>query len=774
MCVALCSHLCGPCSLVKRFNGPFSRDICLQLTFSKTPDSLAITDAYTTKHFIDESNSELFFRCESEESRSSWLEEITRAINYIKYVDSNPRTDDSSGASTSPDDDATDDTSSLTNTDEGTDDGDIELMDDLDLNDMLEIEEKVVTGLRSSNNLDAPPPVPPISTTDIKDAAASAEEERFVNGTRSFISKSDKDLAAQECSVLIAALAAAKIEAKTALNPLSRKRAKKRTELLLRKTKACKNWAYLAIRYVSESLVLDEHCLLLLTQLHCPGSNSRLSRGSRTCPRSSGFSSESQVRKRATSKHPNTPIKHTRADPIKHTTTYRNTPIKTRCPLFAPTYIPTYMFCVCVAPIKTRCPCSRRLLPCSHRLPRLFTPCIWAATGYFAQLVRDILPNCVRAACKNRDQKMVDYFVTKQNVDVNTMNALGIPLIHFAMIGDGDPTDTFEESMALFMHMHQVLKGDPYTYTHTGQHLMFFLIVGNNNDTVTRKLDYCVDELKLDPRCVDKYGVSLLHWCVLYNNRIAMEHIYNKGWEVHSRAKWRSNMELFSRAGFIPDAIAQASSEWRSRGLLKYANSASPLGVAILHNNGSFAKYLMGLGSQDCQCTKRHGLFQDNCGDLEMAAIAWPELLPEVLESFGELQDSYGDVGPRKKNTVTYENNQSGESGGYIKKRYAIQVRKANKRRRARDGAKTKKTKKRIAGRVVHAFTHVYGHFCPHRRPLCSHVYAPPPLFTHVCMPAGYARQPRDSRQQVAPLYIGPHELPRGVRRADYEAHNSD
>jgi hypothetical protein len=267
------------------------------------------------------------------------------------------------------------------------------------------------------------------------------------------------------------------------------------------------------------------------------------------------------------------------------------------------------------------------------KLKRFFDMMDGKPGAYMAEVVKNILPNVVRAACRRNDQQMVDYMILKRGVDVNALNSVGMPLIYFSILGNS------AANMGLFIHMKEELGGDPTIKSHMGQNLLFYIIVEGSTDRVKPKLDYCVNELGLDPRTVDKYGCSLLHWCVLHQNMDAAQYIYDKGWEVHSRAKWRSLLELLEQINFIPDDVKQASSEWRSRGLLKYANDASPLGVAILHNNGRFAKMLMGLGSHNCICTKRKNLFEDNCRDLEMVAKAWPELLPDVLESFGEVED---------------------------------------------------------------------------------------------------------------------------------------
>ncbi|GMH76303.1 hypothetical protein TrLO_g11620 [Triparma laevis f. longispina] len=256
-------------------------------------------------------------------------------------------------------------------------------------------------------------------------------------------------------------------------------------------------------------------------------------------------------------------------------------------------------------------------------------------------LLDDVFLNVARSAARYKHKKLLTWLIQDWGVDINSKNSMGFPLVIFAISSYGK-----DDGGEILRYMHEELGADMQILNEFGQNVLFFAVANYRN--CISYIDYFVDVCDLDPKNVDKFNCSLLHWATLHGNLEAIKYIYQRGWHIHSRAHWGKLLGLYSSLGFLPPEVTQAKNGWRSRGLLKYANSASPLGVAILHNNGKLAKYMMGLGSTNMQCSKRQQIFADNCADLEMVALTWPDLLPDVLDSFqidltgsGNMESSY-------------------------------------------------------------------------------------------------------------------------------------
>jgi len=231
---------------------------------------------------------------------------------------------------------------------------------------------------------------------------------------------------------------------------------------------------------------------------------------------------------------------------------------------------------------------------------------------------------------------------------------MGFPLFYFAMAAFGD-----EDGGDMLRYMQEELDCDLTMTNHFGQNALFGATT--NQTSGVMYMEYFIDVVGLDPFIVDKFNCGLIHFAVLYNNMPVIEFLFNRQVFNFSRAKWGKSLELIDQIGILPPAVNQARRGWRTRGLVRWANQASPLAVAVLHNNGRIARYLMGFGSNNCVCPRRKQLFENECSDLEMVSIAWPDLVPEMLASY------HHDGGEE-----FFGSSSDASSGGYVISNFAI------------------------------------------------------------------------------------------------------
>ena len=268
----------------------------------------------------------------------------------------------------------------------------------------------------------------------------------------------------------------------------------------------------------------------------------------------------------------------------------------------------------------------------------------------------DVLPNLARAATRNGHKDLLKWLVEKKGVDVNIQNRMGFPLITFAsmLVVSGGKFEVGEEMLRFMV---EDLGADVNARNVVGQSMLFFC-AGRMGASI-EMFELLVRKYKMDPRELDKFNCSILHTAVLFGHLDFVKYLYDKNYAIQSRAKWSKLMDMYESISFLSPDVLQAKMGWRARGLVKYANDASPLGVAILHNNGRMAKYLMGFGSKTPECSKRKSIFANSCQDLEMVALAWPELLPDVLNSF---------------EMINIETTSKGQktSGGFVEAKYCI------------------------------------------------------------------------------------------------------
>ena len=243
-------------------------------------------------------------------------------------------------------------------------------------------------------------------------------------------------------------------------------------------------------------------------------------------------------------------------------------------------------------------------------------------------------------------------------MDIDLQNTMGFPLFYFAMFSMGK-----DDGGDMIRFMQEELNCDLAAVNKLGQNGLF--CAATNATSGVLYMEYLIDVIGLDPMGLDRFKCGLIHWAVLYNNMPVIEYLFGREVFQFSRAKWGKSLELIDQIGILPPAVNQARRGWRTRGLVRWADQASPLAVAVLHNNGRIARYLMGFGSNNCVCPRRRQLFENDCSDLEMVSISWPDLVPEML-------DSYKHSGPeqfRSVGTHTVDSN----SGGYVISNYAIQ-----------------------------------------------------------------------------------------------------
>ena len=243
-------------------------------------------------------------------------------------------------------------------------------------------------------------------------------------------------------------------------------------------------------------------------------------------------------------------------------------------------------------------------------------------------LLKVCLTNAARSAVRFKHFPLLKYLIEVEKICPESPNTLGFTLIWFAV----GPYGRTDGGLEIFEYLLE--KGaNPHSKNLMGQSCLFFVVI-NKEAVAIEFLDYLIRNHSFDPRIIDEFGCSLTHWAVYYDNLKVVEYLFAKGFNAHSRARWWKLLDIYDRLGLLSEAVIQTRNGWRSRGLMKYTADASPLTVAILHNNAEIAKFLMGLNSKSCGCEKRAALFMDNNHDLDMVATSWPELLPEVLNSF--------------------------------------------------------------------------------------------------------------------------------------------
>lgn len=130
-----------------------------------------------------------------------------------------------------------------------------------------------------------------------------------------------------------------------------------------------------------------------------------------------------------------------------------------------------------------------------------------------------------------RSPQLLTWLIKDWGVDINAQNVMGFPLITFAISSYGN-----DDGGEMLRYMHEDLGADVTILNDFGQNALFFAVANYKN--CISYIDYFVDVCELDPKNVDKFNCSLLHWATLHGNLEAIKYIYERDWQVHSRAHW--------------------------------------------------------------------------------------------------------------------------------------------------------------------------------------------------------------------------------------------
>jgi len=261
--------------------------------------------------------------------------------------------------------------------------------------------------------------------------------------------------------------------------------------------------------------------------------------------------------------------------------------------------------------------------------------------------------NLLRAAIRHKHINCVEYLLDECKVDINAKNAFGNNPIMFSMLKQDDTQD----SGAMLKYL--LKRGaDPTGITFQGQNLLFNVARNAACNTV-ELFEMLLRNTYVDPRGEertlnigqrDTVGSTVLHHAVLFGNVQLVEYILKATHDridgIWTRANWIKTIDTFSSYNMSKDEHVTARNSWAARGLTSFAEHLSPLGVAILHNQGSLARLLMSI---DCgsglDCRRRRTIFYDDNEDLRLLAKVWPSLIPALLQQFSVKTNQVANLG---------------------------------------------------------------------------------------------------------------------------------
>ncbi|CAM9702258.1 unnamed protein product [Ascophyllum nodosum] len=242
--------------------------------------------------------------------------------------------------------------------------------------------------------------------------------------------------------------------------------------------------------------------------------------------------------------------------------------------------------------------------------------------------------NLLRAAVRYRQYSLVQYFLDEQDMDVNLMNSMGIPLVWFSVL------NALKGDSGVMLRYLLQRGADIRAKSHLGQNVLFMVAFSRGKEAIPT-LKYLVEEYGLSLTDSDNFGSEPIHWAVLHGHLDTVQWISRYTRHRAARADWSGVFQKMENIRLVKPEHVGAVRSWRMRGLQKSARSLTPLGVAILHNHEDIAKWLMGYRTDHAECIacKRDNLFREENRDLSLVVKTWPELLPEVLQGF-EVEDS--------------------------------------------------------------------------------------------------------------------------------------
>jgi len=253
--------------------------------------------------------------------------------------------------------------------------------------------------------------------------------------------------------------------------------------------------------------------------------------------------------------------------------------------------------------------------------------------------------NLLRAAIRHKHLDCVRYLLDERKLNVNKLNTFGIAPIHFSMLKDASAEQKLDDGVLL---KYLLRKGADPTGTSLAGHTLLFNVARNGTSQAVELFEMLlrtkhttsggdVRQLSLGTR--DNFGATCLHHAVLFGNRELVEYLLrvaaDKVDALFTRANWCKEIDTFSTYNMSKDEHITARNSWEPRGLSKFAEHLSPLGVAILHNQGDLARLLMSVNcGAGLQCKRRRTIFYDDNQDLRLLARVWPSLIPDLIKQF--------------------------------------------------------------------------------------------------------------------------------------------
>lgn len=277
--------------------------------------------------------------------------------------------------------------------------------------------------------------------------------------------------------------------------------------------------------------------------------------------------------------------------------------------------------------------------------------------------------NLLRAAVRRNYIDAARFLIDEAGVDVNCVNAYGMTPITFSLLFlDGE-----QHTLASPHHGQGATKdamirflldrgADPTRSNMRGQTLLFSAARMASsmaieltelllNFTWVSEDGAVAHKLSLSTR--DKFGSTVLHHAVLFGNMPLVQYLLDiaDGYaELFTRANWVAVVDAYTEYRMSRDEHIAARNSWMARGLLPFARNLSPIGVAVLHNQGDIANYLMAVGTSRClSCERRLSIFHRDNEDLRLIGSVWPALVPDILNSY--IAES--DATPQYGHTVT-------------------------------------------------------------------------------------------------------------------------
>jgi hypothetical protein len=265
-------------------------------------------------------------------------------------------------------------------------------------------------------------------------------------------------------------------------------------------------------------------------------------------------------------------------------------------------------------------------------------------------------------------------------MDVDSTNTSGMPLIWFAVLFQSRS----DGGVMVKYLLSQGAKGLT-TKNKWGMTVMHLVATARPSQSIpTMQFLHHDFGLQLDAR--DHFSSTPLHWAVLHGHLETVQWLCDNSCFSKSPISWAADWQAvfteLANLRLIRPEHKGALRNWRVRGLTKFVSSLTPLGVAVLHNHESIARYLMGIGPEHlegvrrgdyldmpCSRSKRHALFADGSTDLLLVAKTWPQLLVPVLDVFCATGESEIPRMSERHTTFTLH-----PGSGWVERKYDVRL----------------------------------------------------------------------------------------------------